>query len=66
MILPRTLFAPLVVALAVLGGATGCSRPEQNAPLVVTGDPSAANPERATTTAAPTTTTTTTLFYPGE
>ncbi|HKY13711.1 MAG TPA: hypothetical protein VJM33_02210 [Microthrixaceae bacterium] len=62
----RTLVGPFVVAVALVCGITGCSRPEENPPLVVTGDPAAANPEHATTTAPTTTAPTTTLYYSGE
>lgn len=62
---PRALIGPLALALTVGLGASGCGqRPEENAPIRVTGDKNAAIP----TTEAPATTaepevTTTTYFY---
>jgi hypothetical protein len=52
-----------LVALAVAAGAAGCSRPEANAPMKVTGDPAEAIPSTVPTTTTSTSTTTTTLFY---
>jgi hypothetical protein len=59
---PRSLSTALA-ALAVLAGAAGCSRPDPNPPVRVTGHPSQAIPEVATTTTTSTSTTTTTMFY---
>jgi hypothetical protein len=59
---PRSVTTALV-ALVVAFGAAGCSRPEANPPMKVTGDPAAAIPSTAPTTTTSTSTTTTTLFY---
>lgn len=58
----RVVTGMIVVAMSV--GAAGCSRPDLNAPVRVTGDREAAVPttDATTTTIAPDITTTT-LFY---
>ena len=59
---PRSVSIALV-ALALLLGAAGCSRPDPNPPMRVTGDPAEAIPTTAPTTTTSTSTTTTTMFY---
>jgi hypothetical protein len=59
---PRSLSTALV-ALAVLLGAAGCSRPDPNPPLIVTGKQTEAIPATSSTTTTSTSTTTTTMFY---
>ena len=59
---PRSVSTTLV-ALALLLGAAGCSRPDPNPPMVVTGDKNAAVPTTASTSTTSTSTTTTTMFY---
>jgi hypothetical protein len=60
---PRTLVGAAVLAGAVILGATACSQPDPNPPVVVTGDPAKANPPLPTTTTSTTTIPTTTLYY---
>ena len=59
---PRSVSTALV-ALAVLIGAVGCSRPDPNPPMRVTGDPAEAIPSTVPTSTTSTSTTTTTMFY---
>ena len=59
---PRSVSTALV-ALALLIGAAGCSRPDPNPPMVVTGDKTAAVPTTVPATTTSTSTTTTTMFY---
>ena len=58
----RTIAASLCAAVLLLG-ASGCSRPDANAPVKITGDPAEANPVAPSTTLITTTATPTTLFY---
>jgi hypothetical protein len=60
---PRTLVGAALIAGAVMLGATGCSQPDPNPPIVVTGNPADANPAGATTTTSTTSIPTTTLYY---
>ena len=48
--------------LVALGGA-GCSKPDPNAPVRITGDPSKAVPPTSSTSTTTTSSTTTTLYY---
>jgi hypothetical protein len=59
----RTSAAASLCALALAIGASGCSRPELNAPVKITGDPAKANPPQSTTAVTTTTATPTTLYY---
>jgi hypothetical protein len=59
---PRSVSTALV-ALAVLVGAVGCSRPDPNPPMRVTGDPADAVPTTEATSTTSTSTTTTTMYY---
>jgi hypothetical protein len=60
---PRKLLASAVLVSAVVLGATGCSKPDPNPAVIVTGNPAAANPPVAPTTTSTTTITSTTYFY---
>ncbi len=59
----RTRLSALVLVAALAGSSAACSRPDPNAPIKLTGDPSAVAPATTTTTTSTTSTTTTTLFY---
>jgi hypothetical protein len=60
---PRTLVGAALLAGTVILGATGCSHPDPNPPVVVTGDPAKANPPGVSTTTSTTTVPSTTLYY---
>ncbi len=60
---PRTLVGTVLLAGTVILGATGCSKPDVNPPVVVTGDPAKANPPVAPTTTTSTSIPSTTLYY---
>lgn len=68
---PRTKICALVLAASAAVGLAGCSRPDANAPVRITGDKTEAIPATdATTTSTTTEAPPTTLFYgpggPGE
>jgi hypothetical protein len=60
---PRTLIGATMLAGALIIGATGCSQPDPNPPIVVTGNPALGNPPGPPTTTTSTTIPTTTLYY---
>jgi hypothetical protein len=60
---PRTLVGAALLAGTVILGATACSQPDPNPPVVVTGDPAKANPPVASTTTSTSTIPSTTLYY---
>jgi hypothetical protein len=60
---PRTLIGAATLAGALIVGATACSQPDPNPPIVVTGNPAKANPPGTSTTTSTTTIPTTTLYY---
>jgi hypothetical protein len=60
---PRTLVGAALLAGAVILGATGCSQPDPNPPVVITGDPNKANPPVESTTTTTSTIPPTTLYY---
>lgn len=59
----RVLAASALVALALVFGSTGCSRPDPNPAVKITGDPATANPAPAAPQTTTTTATPTTLYY---
>ena len=59
----RVIAASASVALALVIGTSGCSRPDLNPAVRITGDPQAANPAPPTTSSTTTTAVPTTLYY---
>ena len=60
---PRRTVVVVACSALVALGAAGCSKPDPNAPVRITGDPAKAVPPTSSTTSTTTSTTTTTLYY---
>lgn len=58
--------AAAVSMVCLVGALAGCSRPDPNPAIRVTGDPDAAVPTTVETSTTTTSTTTTTLYYSAE
>ena len=59
----RVLAGSASVALALVIGTSGCSRPDLNPAVRITGDPKVANPALPATSTTTTTAVPTTLYY---